>query len=155
MSHECTVTYPYVHVLNAEEYDVGGWFVFDHVNNPLFLPPLLPPAQQKPAIAPKPQLPPRPQSISPTPPPKPGGADDTGEGARRRPVSLSAAQNAAAAAAAARPQDLPVSQQQQQQGTPGQGSAESPEKLSLKARLKLFEKEIEQQGQVPAKKAGK
>jgi hypothetical protein len=32
---------------------------------------------------------------------------------------------------------------------------ESPEKLSLKARLKLFEKEIEQQGAAPAPKPGK
>lgn len=31
---------------------------------------------------------------------------------------------------------------------------ESPEKLSLKARLKLFEKEIEQQGSAPAPKPG-
>ena len=31
---------------------------------------------------------------------------------------------------------------------------ESPEKLSLKARLKLFEKEIEQQGAAPAPKPG-
>ena len=32
---------------------------------------------------------------------------------------------------------------------------ESPEKLSLKARLKLFEKEIEQQGSAPAPKPEK
>jgi len=32
---------------------------------------------------------------------------------------------------------------------------ESPEKLSLKARLKLFEKAIEQQGQVPVPKREK
>ena len=31
---------------------------------------------------------------------------------------------------------------------------ESPEKLSLKARLKLFEKEIEEQGSAPKPKAG-
>jgi hypothetical protein len=31
---------------------------------------------------------------------------------------------------------------------------ESPEKLSLKARLKLFEKEIEQQGAAPQPKPG-
>jgi hypothetical protein len=37
-----------------------------------------------------------------------------------------------------------------------EGHDESPEKLSLKARLKLFEKEIEQQGSdVPAAKPGK
>ena len=34
------------------------------------------------------------------------------------------------------------------------GHEESPEKLSLKARLKLFEKEIEQQGAAPAPKPG-
>ena len=44
-------------------------------------------------------------------------------------------------------------------GTPGpntsvDGHEESPEKLSLKARLKLFEKEIEQQGAAPAPKPG-
>ena len=37
-----------------------------------------------------------------------------------------------------------------------EGHDESPEKLSLKARLKLFEKEIEQQGSAaPAPKPGK
>ena len=36
-----------------------------------------------------------------------------------------------------------------------EGHDESPEKLSLKARLKLFEKEIEQQGSAPAPKQGK
>merc|ERR1719259_1469600 len=35
------------------------------------------------------------------------------------------------------------------------GHEESPEKLSLKARLKLFEKEIEQQGAAPAPKPEK
>ncbi len=88
-------------------------------------------------------------------PPPPAAA--AAPSATRRAVSLSAAQNAAALAAASaeRPQDLPISSSSGQQGTPQQqGSAESPEKLSLKARLKLFEKEIEQQGQAPAKKTG-
>ncbi len=35
-----------------------------------------------------------------------------------------------------------------------QDHIESPEKLSLKARLKLFEKEIEQQGAAPQPKPG-
>ena len=85
---------------------------------------------QKPSIAPKPQVP-------PPPPPKPS-----------IPVSESA-----------RPKTLPV---QSVTATNNDGSGadnannnvldntgphdESPEKLSLKARLKLFEKEIEQQG---------
>ena len=84
---------------------------------------------QKPSIAPKPQVP-------PPPPPKPS-----------IPVSESA-----------RPKTLPV-QNVNTTSNDGAGADnannnildntghdESPEKLSLKARLKLFEKEIEQQG---------
>lgn len=55
-----------------------------------------------------------------------------------------------------RPSNLPVPAD-----SPSLGNAsvdgqhdESPEKLSLKARLKLFEKEIEQQGSAPAPKPG-
>ena len=50
-----------------------------------------------------------------------------------------------------RPSQLPIAT-----GSPSvEGHDESPEKLSLKARLKLFEKEIEQQGSVaPAPKTG-
>ena len=50
-----------------------------------------------------------------------------------------------------RPSQLPIAA-----GSPAvEGHDESPEKLSLKARLKLFEKEIEQQGSVaPAPKPG-
>merc|ERR1719188_2606161 len=85
--------------------------------------------EKKPSIAPKPQVP-------PPPPPKPS-----------IPVSESP-----------RPTTLPV---QSVSSTNNNGSGadnannnvldttahdESPEKLSLKARLKLFEKEIEQQG---------
>jgi hypothetical protein len=50
-----------------------------------------------------------------------------------------------------RPQDLPL-QPEQPEHTEHQ---ESPEKLSLKDRLKLFEKEIEQQGSAPAPKPGR
>lgn len=56
-----------------------------------------------------------------------------------------------AAEAAERPTELPISSEPAPTGGP---SAESPEKLSLKARLKLFEKEIEQQGSAPAPKQG-
>ena len=94
---------------------------------------------QKPSIAPKPQVP-------PPPPPKPS-----------IPVSESS-----------RPTTLPV---QSVSSTNNDGSGadnannnvldttahdESPEKLSLKARLKLFEKEIEQQGSTaPVPRTGK
>ncbi len=102
---------------------------------------------QKPVIAPKPQLPPRPQSISPTPPP----SNNKSQNVRQRPASLSAAQNATLTSD--RPSNLPIGAAKDSPQTTG--SAESPEKLSLKARLKLFEKEIEQQGQAPSKKAEK
>ena len=80
-------------------------------------------------MAPKPTLPPRPSSSQQEPP-------------------------AAAEVAPERPTDLALSDAPQPaaSGTP---SAESPEKLSLKARLKLFEKEIEQQGSAPQPKPGK
>lgn len=52
-----------------------------------------------------------------------------------------------------RPSNLPVPADSPL--TAGDGlHDESPEKLSLKARLKLFEKEIEQQGSAPAPKPG-
>ena len=69
----------------------------------------------------------------------------------------------AAAGAGDRPGSLPLSKSSQDVKLSSAAAAatqedthdESPEKLSLKARLKLFEKEIEQQGSAaPAPKQG-
>ena len=95
--------------------------------------------QQKPQIAPKPamlgrpiqQRPPQ-ETAAPDQPHRGEPEDDVDED--RNPVPVAAAANT----------------------TDGQIAehGESPEKLSLKARLKLFEKEIEDQGSAPKPKAG-
>ena len=90
---------------------------------------------QKPQIAPKPQVP-------PPPPPKPANI-------------MSASMTASTEAPVERPTNLPQSLSTQEFNTSVEGHDESPEKLSLKARLKLFEKEIEQQGAAPAPKTEK
>ena len=81
---------------------------------------------QKPVVAPKPSMPASKPAMPSSPARK---AKSVGE----------------------RPSQLPIAA-----GSPAvEGHDESPEKLSLKARLKLFEKEIEQQGSVaPAPKPG-
>ena len=81
---------------------------------------------QKPVVAPKPSMPASKPAMPSSPARK---AKSVGE----------------------RPSQLPIAA-----GSPAvEGHDESPEKLSLKARLKLFEKEIEQQGNVaPAPKPG-
>ena len=83
-------------------------------------------ASQKPVVAPKPSMPASKPAMPSSPARK---AKSVGE----------------------RPSQLPIAA-----GSPAvEGHDESPEKLSLKARLKLFEKEIEQQGSVaPAPKPG-
>ena len=119
---------------------------------------------QKPVIAPKPCIP-RPQSASPKPrdPPPPPPAAAAAAAAtvapddRVRSISLAATQQPPPPDH--RPRTLPIVPDQANDSslsssTSGQ-HAESPEKLSLKARLKLFEKEIEQQGKVPKPKAGR
>ena len=55
-----------------------------------------------------------------------------------------------------RPSQIPAAMMTDLTASPSaEGHDESPEKLSLKARLKLFEKEIEQQGSAaPAPKPG-
>ena len=55
-----------------------------------------------------------------------------------------------------RPSQIPAAMMDVTASPSTEGHDESPEKLSLKARLKLFEKEIEQQGSAaPAPKPGK
>ena len=108
--------------------------------------PLFPPHDQKPQIAPKPSLGrPTPQrapqeTAAPDQQPLHGepDADVVADQTPRNPED-----QAAAAPAAASTTDGQIAEH-----------GESPEKLSLKARLKLFEKEIEQQGSAPAPKAG-